>query len=98
MGYACGDALIGRFGEEFVAALPGRDLAAATEAAEQLRAEVAGLSFEDAQETLRVTVTVGVATVRLDEVELAPAIGRADAALYQAKNAGRNRVCVAPEA
>ena len=88
-----GDALIGRFGgEEFVAALPGRDLAAATEAAEQLRAEVAGLSFEDAQETLRVTVTVGVATVRLDEVELAPAIARADAALYEGKRRGRNTV------
>jgi diguanylate cyclase (GGDEF)-like protein len=40
-------------------------------------------------------VSIGVSVWRDDEEDIRPALGRADAALYRAKNRGRNRVAVA---
>ena len=82
--------LVGRFGgEEFCAILPGADLPKALEIAERIRAEVAAHPLADLPQPI--TVSIGVAacepTGTLDD-----AIGSADAALYRAKNSGRNRV------
>jgi diguanylate cyclase (GGDEF)-like protein len=75
-------------GEELLVVLPAHDLAAATAVAERLRRAVAA----QPQDGLTVTISAGVASARGDRVELADLTGRADAALYAAKDAGRNCV------
>ncbi len=84
---------VGRFGgEEFVAALPGADLAQAREVAERLRQAIADLRLDGPLETLRVTATIGLGEVLPAEAGFEPALKRADAALYQGKRSGRNMV------
>ena len=83
---------IGRYGgEEFLVVMPGADLEEGGAAAERLRAAVADCALGDIAPDLRVTVSIGVAELAPDE-PLDEAIDRADAALYRAKHAGRNRV------
>ena len=80
---------VGRWGgEEFLLVAPGIDAAAAPVLAERLRAAVAD---GDYAEGLRVTASIGVAQARAGDT-VDTLIGRADAALYQAKAAGRNAV------
>lgn len=86
--------LVARFGgEEFVVALPGSDQPGALTVAERLRASVerAELCGQNGEPLPPVTVSVGLATLLQGETgqEL---FRRADAALYSAKRAGRNRV------
>lgn len=84
-------------GEEFVVFLQGADLAAGRRIAETIRRTVAGaaVTLPDGQ-PLPVTASIGVAVLRADGTEaLTGALQRADAALYEAKDAGRNRVTVA---
>jgi diguanylate cyclase (GGDEF)-like protein len=89
-----GDRLFRVGGEEFLVLLPDTPTAGAAAAAEQLRAAVA----ESALLADRaVTVSIGVAEHRLGETGDA-LIGRADAALYEAKRGGRNRVAMAEPA
>ena len=79
----------GRFGgEEFVALLPETPLNEARLVAERLRAMIEA----NTAELPRCTVSIGVSVSRLDDAGLDNIISRADAALYQAKRAGRNRV------
>ncbi|MCK6424839.1 MAG: diguanylate cyclase [Burkholderiaceae bacterium] len=92
---------VGRLGgEEFMLLLPQTDLTAARQLAERLRIEVAGLQV--APVDLPITASFGVATLP-GWLKLAPAQGferlyaAADAALYRAKQQGRNRVEQAPE-
>ena len=75
-------------GEEFLLLLPGASAQEATELAEVLRAAVEALRPEG----LRVTCSFGVATTDDTSAPLATLLAGADAALYQAKRAGRNRV------
>ena len=89
--------LLGRYGgEEFLLLLPGRDADAARRLGERVRAAVerAVLDWNGAQ--IRLTVSIGVAPRLPDEHAPAAAVERADKALYAAKRAGRNQVCVAP--
>lgn len=83
-------------GEEFLILLTetGRD--AAVVVAEDLRAGVAATDLDvGLSEPLTITVSVGVAEVSTDAEEaLAEAYRRADAALYAAKDRGRDRVAV----
>jgi diguanylate cyclase (GGDEF)-like protein len=79
----------GRFGgEEFVALLPETPLNEARLVAERLRAMIEA----NTADLPRCTVSIGVSVSRLDDAGLDNIITRADAALYQAKRAGRNRV------
>jgi diguanylate cyclase (GGDEF)-like protein len=91
------DDLLGRYGgEEFVVILPGRPPEMARAIAEELRVAVEAAEFLWKDRSLRLTVSIGVAS-RLDgESVPQPALERADRALYAAKRAGRNRVQVAP--
>jgi diguanylate cyclase (GGDEF)-like protein len=85
--------ILGRYGgEEFAALLPETPLPAAWNAAERLRRGVAELAVETEHGNLSVTVSVGLAAMTDDCPDLPALLARADAALYAAKAAGRNRV------
>jgi diguanylate cyclase (GGDEF)-like protein len=91
--------VIGRLGgEEFAVMMPETDRAAAIAAAERLREHVAERPLIIEHEIMTVTVSVGVASFRADDRSLDTFLNRADAALYRAKNGGRNRVEVADPA
>jgi diguanylate cyclase (GGDEF)-like protein len=80
---------VGRWGgEEFLVICPQTDLDGAAALAEQLRLRVAGAEFPEVGHK---TCSLGVATLARDE-SVATLLARADAALYRAKQAGRNRV------
>lgn len=81
-------------GDEFLLVLPDTPERGAAHLAEHLRREIAG-AVRDA-DGLRVTASIGVASALPGELDPEALVGRADAALYQAKRAGRNRACAAP--
>jgi diguanylate cyclase (GGDEF)-like protein/PAS domain S-box-containing protein len=84
-------AMLGRLGgDEFAAVLPGCDPEHGIALGEKLCDVVADDTVADGGSLLRVTVSIGVAGVAAEEnVEVS--LARADLALYEAKNAGRNR-------
>lgn len=85
--------LIGRYGgEEFAILLPGTSLENACLVAERLRQEIEIMPVPTDQGPLPVTVSLGVSCATADLKELAVLLDRADTAMYQAKQAGRNRV------
>ena len=71
--------------------LPNTDHAGATNVAERIRKLMADTPVTIASQTVNVTLTLGVASLGPGET-LEAVIGRADAALYAGKLAGRNRV------
>jgi diguanylate cyclase (GGDEF)-like protein len=75
-------------GEEFLVLLPDVGLAGARIFAERVRENVQNLAVPDAG---RITVSAGVSEI-IGEEDPAVALARADANLYRAKAAGRNRV------
>lgn len=84
---------IARFGgEEFVVLLPETDEDAALAVAERLRRAIAGLPVDVEGLAVPVTASIGVAAWTAAEPSLEHTLRRADAALYEAKQAGRNRV------
>jgi diguanylate cyclase (GGDEF)-like protein len=78
-------------GEEFVIVLPDTPLDAALAVAERLRSAVASARFMHAGGELTATASFGVAGGE-DPQDAASLLARADALLYQAKAAGRDRV------
>lgn len=87
---------VGRYGgEEFLLAMPGTTAAQAREVLERLRVRIASTAWaEIVPGATGVTVTIGAAACQPGE-PVESAIRRADAALYEGKAAGRNRVVVA---
>jgi two-component system, cell cycle response regulator len=80
-------------GEEFVIIMPDTDIGRAFQVGERLRACVAAEPFQINSETrLRVTASVGLATLERQEDTPETLFRRADQALYSAKRDGRNRV------
>jgi diguanylate cyclase len=80
-------------GEEFVSLLVGTELQEALRTAEEMRSAVEALRFHFHGSPVRVTVSCGLTALR--EGDSADTVfDRADAALYKAKNSGRN-VCIA---
>ncbi|MCA9602063.1 MAG: sensor domain-containing diguanylate cyclase [Myxococcales bacterium] len=91
------DVFIRRGGEEFVLIMPSTDTAEAKHVAGRIRDRIGGEPFlVDGGDEVTQTVSIGVATWTSgeDAFELEQ---RSDTALYRAKEAGRNRVCVAGE-
>ena len=87
---------VGRIGgEEFLVVLGSTDLPHAQQVAERLRHELSELTVTCVNQPLRITVSIGLAQSHTNEEDWADVIGRADAGLYEAKRAGRNRVVVA---
>ena len=87
--------VLGRMGgEEFAVLLPRTPLDGAALLAERLRAAVAAIRLPLAEGGLRTTISLGVASRRDGEAQFDHLLGRADRAMYQSKQAGRNRVTV----
>ena len=89
--------LVGRYGgEEFVVAMPDTDANLAYSVGERLRSIISAEPFTVAgSEPVTVTVSVGIGCIEGPSDTPAKLVERADAALYRAKRAGRNRVAAA---
>lgn len=88
--------VLGRYGgEEFVAFLPETSAAVALEVAERLRKSVESLRVPAERNSVRMTLSIGVATVGEKDRDISALIIAADQALYEAKQRGRNRTVVA---
>ena len=84
---------LGRYGgEEFCAILPETSLRNAAKSAEELRVLAEAHAFVADDRTVRVTLSVGVASLEAD-MDIAGLYRAADERLYRAKRAGRNQVC-----
>lgn len=88
---------LGRYGgDEFLALFPGCDPAAATGFAESFRARIAHQAIETPEGIIPITLSLGVAAIEdLRNLKAETLVRIADAALYRAKIAGRNRVAMA---
>lgn len=84
--------ILGRYGgEEFVILLPETDAVTAQHIAERIRQAVACHRFIIDQHHLETTISLGVATMQGVPLDIRSLLMQADQALYQAKEAGRNR-------
>ena len=78
-------------GEEFAVLLPETDRRGALDVAEALRRDISLLRFDFEGKTVNVTASLGIANFDITTNDLETLLQRADAALYQSKNDGRNR-------
>ncbi|QYF95902.1 diguanylate cyclase [Massilia sp. PAMC28688] len=81
-------------GEEFALILSGADISDAFNFADRVRARLAETPLLVGATSLAVSVSVGLSAMRAWDRSVASALSRADAALYQAKESGRNQVKV----
>ena len=92
-----GDDEVFRYGgEEFCILLPGADIKSAATMAERIRESIEAQVVEDAVEgqVIRVTASIGLSSIKLGQENLQSLIESADAALYESKRTGRNRVTI----
>ncbi len=88
--------MLGRYGgEEFVVLMPETAKDVAVQVAARIRESIEEITFELAGQRVGVTVSGGVATHGVDGEGWDELLAAADAALYAAKNAGRNRIAMA---
>lgn len=90
-----GTDVIGRYGgEEFMIILPEADLENALSIAEHIRKHIEDMEIMICKNTIKITVSIGVASTadNNEEINIMNIINRADLALYNAKSNGRNRV------
>lgn len=86
----------GRYGgEEFLMLLIGTPAADAATSLERVRSLAANIDWKRMQPNLAITVSIGASEFRHDE-SIEQLLGRADAALYAAKTAGRDRIVISP--
>jgi two-component system cell cycle response regulator len=79
-------------GEEFTIILPGTHGEEASTVAERLRTAVAAEDFSDGKDSdIKITISIGVTQYRQEE-DIASFVQRADQAMYQSKQSGRNKV------
>lgn len=84
-------------GEEFVLLLSGSPTKTAAEVGERIRQTIETHEFVFEGKKIPVTVSVGIATKLPNETEWTQIYDRADKALYQSKQGGRNRVTIAAQ-
>jgi diguanylate cyclase (GGDEF)-like protein len=89
---------IGRYGgEEFLIVLPHSPVNAAMEQAERLCKHARSLLIKSGEKEIALTISIGIAQYKIHQEDWEMFLGRADAALYQAKNNGRDRWVVSKE-
>jgi len=82
-------------GEEFAMLLPQTDAALARVVAERIRTDIESESFETDKGKLKITVSLGICDTSSNDFQSgAELLARADEALYQAKNEGRNQTVI----
>jgi diguanylate cyclase (GGDEF)-like protein len=81
-------------GEEFMVIMPQTDSKGAKEAAEKIRKTIEKIEFIYKKDKVKVTVSIGVSQSREGDKKHQEIFERADIAVYQAKEKGRNRVLV----
>jgi diguanylate cyclase (GGDEF)-like protein len=81
-------------GEEFIILLKGSNTQSARRVAEKIRLLVEQHTYVFSGEPLQITVSIGLTELQPDDT-LHSLIGRADSALYRAKQNGRNQICTA---
>ena len=91
-----GDSLGRLGGEEFVVLLPHTNSDKALLVAERIRQRVAQIAITVPEATIYITVSIGVATYLESDRSIDNILKRADDALYEAKNQGRDRVVLSP--
>ena len=85
--------LIARFGgDEFIFSMVGLDINAAATLAERLRECVKSHVFNYENQIVPVTISIGISDANQYDTDISSIISRADKALYQAKELGRNQV------
>ncbi len=90
--------IAGRYGgEEFMAVLPSTGTEEAARFAERFADSLRDQVFESNDETFQLTCSAGVSSLQSEDEDSDTIIQRADAALYRAKNSGRDTVCRADE-
>ncbi|MCB4859247.1 MULTISPECIES: GGDEF domain-containing protein [Sphingobium] len=93
--FAPAEAITARFGgEEFILFLPDADAARAATVANDIRESIAQEVARQLGLSRPLTASFGLSAVQSGDAAIHDAIARADAALYEAKTHGRNRVCV----
>lgn len=89
---------LGRYGgEEFLIVLPNSEVKAAVEQASRLCQHIRTMQVESNDHVLSVTISIGVAQYRIGQENWEQFLHRADTAMYQAKNNGRDQWAVAEE-
>ena len=91
-----GDSLGRLGGEEFVVLLPHTNSDKALLVAERIRQRVAQIPIPVPKATIHITISIGVATYLESDRSIDNILKRADDALYEAKNQGRDRVILSP--
>ncbi len=90
--------ILGRYGgEEFAIILPATDLSGAVSMAERLRQCISDTPILTERGDIAITTSLGVASSVQPDGDVATLLNRADAAMYAAKQAGRNRVATLPQ-
>jgi diguanylate cyclase len=84
-------------GEEFVVVVPDSSASAVQQRAERVRQAIAEIGFSKGKEHFGVTASIGLAVLGPGDTGKSW-LARADAALYEAKSSGRNRVVLADDA
>jgi len=82
-------------GEEFCVLLPYTEIKTAVAIAEKLRRQIAASELTVGDAVVAATTSIGVAEVLASDINHTEVLERADRALYDAKQTGRDRVCVA---
>ncbi len=84
-------------GEEFCGLLPDTGVAQAQQVAERIRRQFEGAAIEVQGQSVKATVSIGIASSETFGYDIDALMSRADMAVYAAKRRGRNRVVVATE-
>jgi len=81
-------------GDEFVILLPETDCDQAYTALERFRKALTAAPFDFAGQSVQITSSIGISHLANEPESLDAFLGRADEALYQAKEAGRNQIAI----
>jgi len=85
--------IIGRVGgEEFAIIMPETELSASNATCERIQQNVSAMQINIQEKVISVSVSIGITALKLDETTIDGAMSRADQALYDSKDKGRNLI------